>query len=86
MIPENSNEETDAAARQHHPQDPVVILARKLERERNQYRHALQLIANTDSNPEGWASDAQIARHYLSENVNVLAKPTLNSTNTQNGQ
>ena len=29
--------------------------------------HALRLIANTKDNPEGWATDEQIAHHYLNE-------------------
>ncbi len=45
-----------------------IEFARKMERERNHFRHALCLISDTSDNPEGWASDAQIARHYLGAN------------------
>ena len=45
-----------------------AILLRRLaaaEARAEIYEHALRLIANDKTNPEGWVTDKQIADHYL---------------------
>ena len=31
------------------------------------YEHGLRCVANTKTNPEGWATDQQAAEHYLEQ-------------------